>query len=138
MVRERISCTHTDSKEGVLQVLNARLRMEGPGGASYYSFSPHAAWRIVVLDGYDVSLLGWPPEHPLHQQALQILDKHNPNQAGCRTPHPADLHAKNGQFNASMPGVHVRWHYSHVPVPKAMRPVSAWSYPFAYVTIVLI
>lgn len=64
-----------------LQVLNARLRMEGPGGASYYSFSPHTAWRVVVLDGYDVSLLGWPPEHPLHQQAQRLLDESNPNQA---------------------------------------------------------
>ena len=63
------------------QVLNERLRMGGPGGASYYSFSPHASWRVVVMDGYDVSLLGWPPEHPLHQQALQILNERNPNQA---------------------------------------------------------
>ncbi len=77
-------------------MLNARLRMEGPGGASYYSFSPHASWRIVVLDGYDVSLLGWPPEHPLHQQAQQILDKHNPNQARSSTRFPlkpAQLHS---------------------------------------------
>ena len=63
------------------QVLNERLRMGGPGGASYYSFSPHASWRVIVLDGYDISLLGWPPEHPLHQQALQILNERNPNQA---------------------------------------------------------
>ena len=31
-----------------------------------------------MLDGYDISLLGWPPEHPLHQQALQILNERNP------------------------------------------------------------
>lgn len=64
-----------------IQVLNERLRMGGPGGASYYSFSPHAAWRIVVMDGYDVSLLGWPEEHPLHQQARRILAERNPNKA---------------------------------------------------------
>ena len=34
-----------------------------------------------MLDGYDVSLLGWPHEHPLHQQAQQILQERNPNQA---------------------------------------------------------
>ena len=69
-----------------MQVLNKRLRMEGPGGAPATTlFSPHASWRvIIVLDGYDVSLLGWPREHPLHQQAQQILQEHNPNQASCR------------------------------------------------------
>ena len=59
-------CTLHGGKASLLlaQVLNKRLRMGGPGGASYYSFSPHARWRVIVLDGYDVSLLGWPPEHP--------------------------------------------------------------------------
>ena len=61
-------------------MLNARLNMGGPGGASYYSFTPHEAWQIVVLDGYDVSMLGWPQGHPLHQQACRTLDKRNPNQ----------------------------------------------------------
>ena len=82
-----------------LQVLNARLRMEGPGGASYYSFTPHAAWRIIVLDGYDVRLLGWPPEHPLHQQAQQILDKHNPNQAWHQIVLYGGLHASRIAFS---------------------------------------
>ena len=38
-----------------------------------------------MLDGYDVSLLGWPHEHPLHQQAQQILQEHNPNQASSES-----------------------------------------------------
>ena len=38
-----------------------------------------------MLDGYDVSLLGWPQEHPLHQQAQQILQERNPNQAGSKS-----------------------------------------------------
>ena len=68
------------------QVLNERLNMGGPGGASYYAFSPHPAWRIMVLDGYDVSLLGWPEQHPLHQQARSILAERNPNQVRACTP----------------------------------------------------
>jgi len=61
------------------QVLNTKLRMGGKDTSSYYSFSPHPAWRFVVLDGYDVSMLGWPPGHPLHQQAAAILEERNPN-----------------------------------------------------------
>lgn len=70
---------------GLLQVLNERLNMSGPGGASYYCFCPHPAWRILVLDGYDVSLLGWPEDHPLHQQARRTLDERNPNQASVQS-----------------------------------------------------
>lgn len=49
--------------------------------ASYYSFSPHKAWRFVVIDGYDVSMLGWPDSHPLHAEAKAILDEKNVNEA---------------------------------------------------------
>ncbi len=49
---------------------------------SYYAFSPHPDWRLVVLDGYDISLLGWPEGHPLHEEAARILHERNPNQVG--------------------------------------------------------
>ena len=63
------------------QTLNVRLNMGAADAASYYAFSPHPAWRLVVLDAYDVSMLGWPPGHPLHERARAILDARNPNQA---------------------------------------------------------
>ena len=69
-----------------MQILNVRLNMGSPGSASYYAFSPHTDWVIVVMDGYDVSLLGWPPGHPLHAQAQAILDVQNPNQASAGCP----------------------------------------------------
>ena len=60
------------------QRLNEVLGIQGVN--SYYSFSPHKAWRLVVLDGYDVSMLGWPDSHPLHAQAKAILDERNVNE----------------------------------------------------------
>ena len=40
-------------------VLNKALRLgPAPGGASYYSFSPHPTYRFIVTDSYDVSVLG--------------------------------------------------------------------------------
>lgn len=51
---------------------------------SYYAFQPHPRWRLLVLDGYDVSLLGWPPGHSRHEEAARILDLRNPNQVPCR------------------------------------------------------
>ena len=50
------------------------------GGNSYYAFSPHPQWRFVVLDAFDVSMLGWPEGHPKHEAADAILDEHNPNE----------------------------------------------------------
>lgn len=62
------------------QRLNERLNIPpAADGSSYYSFSPHPGWLFVVLDAYDVSLLGWPEGHPHHLQAQAILEKNNPN-----------------------------------------------------------
>ena len=32
-----------------------------PPQHSYYTFQPAPGWRFIMLDGYDVSILGWPP-----------------------------------------------------------------------------
>lgn len=49
---------------------------------SYYAVTPAQGWRFVVLDGYDVSFLGWPPGHPLHERAVALLEARNPNKVG--------------------------------------------------------
>eukprot|EP00798_Chlamydomonas_sp_ICE-L_P030302 gene30302-35290_t len=62
--------------------LNERLGL-GSGcetGVSFYSASPHPSLRIIFADGYDVSILGWPAGHPLHEQARAILKEKNPNE----------------------------------------------------------
>lgn len=73
------------------QELNRRLGIDNHKAAaslsgchSYFSYRPpllaHSGFRFLVLDGYDVSLLGWPEGHPLHNQARDILDQNNPNE----------------------------------------------------------
>uniref|UniRef100_A0A8C6JNB7 Calcineurin-like phosphoesterase domain-containing protein n=1 Tax=Melopsittacus undulatus TaxID=13146 RepID=A0A8C6JNB7_MELUD len=44
-----------------------------------YHFSPAAQFRVVVLDGYDLSTLGREPGNPRYQESLQLLRKKNPN-----------------------------------------------------------
>eukprot|EP00897_Mesotaenium_endlicherianum_P000925 jgi/Mesen1/10833/ME000093S10354 len=62
------------------ETLNKLLGIaEAPDGGSYYEFSPHPGFRFVVLDGYDVSALGRPPDHPHTRLAKKLLDAHNPN-----------------------------------------------------------
>ena len=54
-----------------------------PSGSSYYSIQPHKNFRIIFADGYDVSLLGWPEGHDLHEEAVVLLNKNNPNLVGA-------------------------------------------------------
>lgn len=46
---------------------------------AYYDFSPTPTYRFVVLDGYDISAIGWPSDHPKTLEALKFLREKNPN-----------------------------------------------------------
>ncbi|KAH7624803.1 hypothetical protein Ndes2526B_g00171 [Nannochloris sp. 'desiccata'] len=72
-------------------VLNSRLGIDAhkekislAGEHSYFTFTPPVipspGYKFIVLDGYDVSFLGWPPGNPLHEKAVEILNTHNPNE----------------------------------------------------------
>jgi manganese-dependent ADP-ribose/CDP-alcohol diphosphatase len=52
-----------------------------PLAHSHYEVDLDAAsrLRLVVLDGFAVSLLGWPEGHPLREEAAATLAAHNPN-----------------------------------------------------------
>ncbi|KAK3588980.1 hypothetical protein CHS0354_043150, partial [Potamilus streckersoni] len=49
-----------------------------PGNA-YYAVEPHPQLRILSLDTYEISLLGYPEEAPQYQTALKMMSK-NPNE----------------------------------------------------------
>ncbi|PRW39318.1 manganese-dependent ADP-ribose CDP-alcohol diphosphatase-like [Chlorella sorokiniana] len=65
-----------------LGIRQLQQRQDGVWDAphSYYTYSPGPGWRFICLDGYDVSILGWPPGHPLHEQARSLLEANNPNE----------------------------------------------------------
>ncbi|KAJ0571313.1 putative hydrolase [Helianthus annuus] len=46
---------------------------------AYYDFSPIPEYRFVVFDGYDISAIGWPHDHPHTIDAINLLNKKNPN-----------------------------------------------------------
>ncbi|CAK9137533.1 unnamed protein product [Ilex paraguariensis] len=55
------------------------LKIPSVDGHAYYDFSPIPEYRFVVLDGYDISAIGWPQDHPKTMQALKFLREKNPN-----------------------------------------------------------
>jgi len=62
--------------------LHSRLGItvaEHGGGAACYTFAPHAGFRVVVLDSYDLSVIGWPDGHERQVLASSILAAKNSN-----------------------------------------------------------
>ncbi|XP_050225883.1 manganese-dependent ADP-ribose/CDP-alcohol diphosphatase [Mercurialis annua] len=68
-------CLYNLPREKLLPLLH----ISNPNGLAYYDFSPSPDYRIVILDGYDISAIGWPESHPKTLQALEFLEKKNPN-----------------------------------------------------------
>eukprot|EP01104_Vermistella_antarctica_P017016 TRINITY_DN5946_c0_g1_i1.p1 TRINITY_DN5946_c0_g1~~TRINITY_DN5946_c0_g1_i1.p1 ORF type:complete len:338 (+),score=37.77 TRINITY_DN5946_c0_g1_i1:258-1271(+) len=60
--------------------LNTHLQTApAPRGLPYYDWSPRPGWRVVMLDPYDISLLGCEANSTSYQEALSILTAHNSN-----------------------------------------------------------
>ncbi|KAL5205608.1 hypothetical protein ABZP36_033817 [Zizania latifolia] len=55
------------------------LKMAANSDRAYYDFCPCPEYRIVILDAYDFSSLGWPRDHPVTADAMKLLDEKNPN-----------------------------------------------------------
>lgn len=58
-------CLYNHEREELstrLGIRELQQRQDGVWDAphSYYTFSPAPGWRFICLDGYDVSILGWP------------------------------------------------------------------------------
>ncbi|KAH6770578.1 manganese-dependent ADP-ribose/CDP-alcohol diphosphatase-like protein [Perilla frutescens var. hirtella] len=68
-------CLYNLPREKLLPLLN----IASHGGHAYYDFSPIPAVRFVVLDGYDISAIGWPEDHPNAIKAVNFLRERNPN-----------------------------------------------------------
>ncbi|KAL3618076.1 hypothetical protein CASFOL_038397 [Castilleja foliolosa] len=68
-------CLYNLPREQLLPVLNIHSRNH----LAYYDFSPIPEFRFVVLDGYDISAIGWPKDHPKTLKAQTFLKEKNPN-----------------------------------------------------------
>jgi len=53
-----------------------------PEAKGYYSAEIAQGWRLIVLNGFDISTIAWGPMHPSTKAAWKYLDAHNTND--CR------------------------------------------------------
>lgn len=49
------------------------------GDKEYYSFCPAEGWRVVILDSFQISLIGHSEDDPRRMEAVAILARENPN-----------------------------------------------------------
>ncbi|KAK8958374.1 Manganese-dependent ADP-ribose/CDP-alcohol diphosphatase [Platanthera guangdongensis] len=59
--------------------LTAMFKIPSLRGEAYYEFSPSPEYRFVILDGYDVSVIGRPLDDPKALEAIRFLEEKNPN-----------------------------------------------------------
>ncbi|NWU95411.1 ADPRM diphosphatase, partial [Upupa epops] len=83
--------------------LRSRPTTAGPPATDCwaYSFSPAAGLRIVLLDAYELSVLGWEPGSTRYQESMRLLREKNPNDnlnspAGLKEPQFVEF---NGGFS---------------------------------------
>ncbi|XP_053566699.1 dual specificity mitogen-activated protein kinase kinase 4 [Bombina bombina] len=72
-----------------------------------YHFSPHPKFRIVLIDSYDLSVLGRDPSHTKYKKSMQMLKENNHNE---------DLNSPEGlkkpyfvQFNGGISASQLNW-----------------------------
>eukprot|EP00966_Prymnesium_polylepis_P310339 7170082-Prymnesium_polylepis.1 len=80
------------------QLYGADLYYAFNGAKSYYAFVPHAGWRILVLDTFQESLIGWPEGDVRRVRATTAIKAHNPNDVTV-----------DGDWFAGLDGLERRW-----------------------------
>lgn len=76
---------------------------------AYYDFSPIPEYRFVVLDGYDISAIGWPEDHPNTEKALKILREKNPNSEKNSPQGLVNLERRFLKFNGGVGKEQLEW-----------------------------
>lgn len=85
------------------------LRIHSHDDRAYYDFSPIPEYRFVILDGYDISAIGWPKDHPKTLKALKFLDEKNPNSDKNSPNGLADLERRFLMFNGAVGKEQLEW-----------------------------
>jgi len=77
---EMYNFTRDKLREGVkCEGIGLEFSCANQKGQFYHSFSPHPAWKVVILDSYDVSIYRKGRGQGLDAEALAELCRHNPN-----------------------------------------------------------
>ncbi|KAI5057569.1 hypothetical protein GOP47_0027584 [Adiantum capillus-veneris] len=89
--------------------LNNMLQIPSENGTSYYAFSPAPGFQIIVLDGFDISVMGWPEGHPHRDEAIRLLEEKNPNEDKNSPEGLLDVEGRFVMFNGGVGKEQLSW-----------------------------
>lgn len=89
--------------------LNCVLKIPSSNDFSYYYFTPATGLRVVVLDAYDISVIGWPVGHPHRVEATSLLEEKNPNTDKNSPEGLVGLEARFVMYNGGIGGDQLVW-----------------------------
>ncbi|XP_021720162.1 manganese-dependent ADP-ribose/CDP-alcohol diphosphatase-like [Chenopodium quinoa] len=98
-------CLYNLSRETLLPL----LKIPSHDCSAYYDFSPTPGYRLVVLDGYDISVIGWPQDHPKSMEAVRFLKEKNPNLDKNSPVGLSDLERRFLMFNGAIGREQLEW-----------------------------
>lgn len=98
----------------------------------YRSFSPHPGFRFIIVDAYDISVLGQPKGHPHQAMAQELLDKNNPNEDKYCFDNMEDLMCRFVPFNGALSHEQLQWlEQEFIDATQQHERVIVWSHvPF--------
>lgn len=85
------------------------LSIPSVDNCAYYDFSPTPGYRFIVLDGYDISAVGWHHDHPHTIEALNFLNEKNPNVDKNSPNGLVDLERRFLKFNGAVGKAQLKW-----------------------------
>ena len=91
------------------QLLKTLLKCTTSDAKAYYDFSPAPGFRFVVLDSYEVCLLGYEKEDPRWKEAWQILSTYNPNEDKNSPDDMRGIERRFLMYNGSISKEQLRW-----------------------------
>ncbi|XP_060071508.1 manganese-dependent ADP-ribose/CDP-alcohol diphosphatase-like [Ylistrum balloti] len=80
-----------------------------PDGKTYYSFNIHRKLKVVVLNCYEISMLGLPKDSAEYKEAYELISKNNPNES---LNNPDGLQGSNRRFvkfNGMVSNSQLKW-----------------------------
>lgn len=98
-------CLYNLPRNKLLPLLN----IPSPDHHAYYDFSPIPEYRFIVLDGYDISAIGWPRDHPKTVKAINFLREKNPNSQKNSPEGLVDLERRFLMFNGAIGKEQLEW-----------------------------
>jgi hypothetical protein len=75
-----------DPQTGATVAAALRPSCDDAGERAWYAVFPCSGWRIIVLDSFDISLVGQREDSEAHATALELLRSQNPNPPGAADP----------------------------------------------------